>query len=351
MRKPMGILALSLSLILLSGCAGAEPLATAVKLAPGEHAPVAISTWITSWDKERGEKEYKKIRRHTASLSCFMAYYDHEDKLFVPEETKDIASFAKKQKQAKRYLSVTNDWRDANGKSTAKDKELLRRLLKDAEGRKAAAAEMIAAVRELDCTGLELDYEAFFKDEELLGTYLEFAKLLAAECQNEGLDLRIVLEPRMPMDAGLPEGPEYVVMFYNLYGTHGGPGPKADGAFIQKTIKKMEALPGKKAAAFATGGCVWEDYGLLGLKKGKAHFIEEEEAVELTKKFKITPQRDENSYALHFEYEDQGHNYEVWYADSETLNAWIKAAADGGITAVNIWRLGGNIDVKGIKNK
>ena len=282
MKKYLGTLALGLSLTVLSGCAGAEPAPGAGALS--EHPPVTLSVWLASWDAERGEQEYKKIKRQAESLSCFMAYYDKDDKLFIPQETRSIAAFAQKEGQKQRYLSITNDRQDEKGKFVAKDKELLRRLLADEAGKEAVAAEMIAAAKELDCTGLELDYEAFFKDKELLQDYLDFTYKLAMACLKEHLALRIVLEPGMPMDAGLCKGPEYVVMFYNLYGTHSGPGPKADFAFIEKTIKKMEALPGKKAAAFATGGCLWEDYGSLGDKKGKVRNVDEAEAAQLAEK-------------------------------------------------------------------
>ena len=349
MKKYLGTLALGLSLTVLSGCAGAEPAPGAGALS--EHPPVTLSVWLASWDAERGEQEYKKIKRQAESLSCFMAYYDKEDKLFIPQETRSIAAFAQKEGQKQRYLSITNDRQDEKGKFVAKDKELLRRLLADEAGKDAVAAEMIAAAKELDCTGLELDYEAFFKDKELLQDYLDFTYKLAMACLKEHLALRIVLEPGMPMDAGLCKGPEYVVMFYNLYGTHSGPGPKADFAFIAKTIKKMEALPGKKAAAFATGGCLWEDYGPLGDKKGKVRNVDEAEAVQLAEKHHATPVRDEKSHALHFAYQAEGHEYVVWYADSETLNAWIGVAARGGLERVSLWRLGGNDTIKEIKLK
>lgn len=347
MNKYLGTLALGLSMTFLSGCAGAEE----ISLAPGPHPPVSLSAWAASWDADRGQEEYRQLKRKLQSLSCFMAYYDKDDKLFVPEETRALAAFAKQEGQKRRFLSITNDRQDEKGKFTPKDKELLQRLLGGDAGREAAAAEMIAAARELGCTGLELDYEAFFKDKELLQHYLSFTYKLAAACLKENLELRIVLEPGMPMDAGLCKGPEYVVMFYNLYGTHSGPGPKADGAFIAKTLKKMEAIPGSKAAAFATGGCLWEDYGLLGLKKGKARNLDEAEAARLAADHGITPERDATSYALHFSYKEGGHDYEVWYADSETLSAWIGAAARGGIEHISLWRLGGNVDVKDIKLK
>ena len=162
MKKYLGTLALGLSLTVLSGCAGAEPAPEAGALS--EHPPVTLSVWLASWDAERGEQEYKKIKRQAESLSCFMAYYDKEDKLFVPQETRAIAAFAKKEGQKQRYLSITNDRQDEKGKFVAKDKELLRRILADEAGKEAVAAEMTAAAKELGCTGLELDYEAFFKD-------------------------------------------------------------------------------------------------------------------------------------------------------------------------------------------
>ena len=181
--------------------------------------------------------------------------------------------------------------------------------------------------------------------------YLSFTYKLSRACIKENLDLRIVLEPGMPMDAGFCKGPEYVVMFYNLHGKHSGPGAKADAAFIQKTIGKMAAIPGRKSAAFATGGCLWEDYGLLGLKKGPVRFVDEEEAAALVQKHSLTPERDAESAALHCQYEENGHHYALWYADSETINAWIKLAADNGIERISLWRLGGNTDIKAVKNR
>ncbi len=343
MKKQLHLLALGLSITLFSGCAQGAPMET------GPHAPVELSAWAASWDKDDGLKEYTQIHKHLKSLSCFMAYYDSNDKLIISDETREIAASAMKNGQEKRYLSFTNDWEDKKGKFIPKDKELLKRILKDDEHREAVVNEMIEATKELKCTGVELDYEAFFKDKELLSNYLAFTYKLTYACSKEGLDLRIVLEPGMPMDAGLCKGPEYVVMFYNLYGKHSGPGPKADGAFIQKTLKKMEAIPGTKSAAFATGGCLWEDYSSIGLKEGPIRFLDEDDAVEIAKKHGITPERDDNSFALHFSYKEDGHEYELWYADSETLNAWIKAASDGGIDKVSIWRLGGNMNIKDVR--
>ena len=189
--------------------------------------------------------------------------------------------------------------------------------------------------------GVELDYENFRKDEEIMTRYRAFLQKLAEATKERGLKFRVVLEPAMAFE-GLPAEAEYVVMFYNLHGKHSGPGPKADRDFIEKTLKKMEALPGRKAAAFATGGCLWQDYGFFGLKKGEARFLTEKEAAALAKKHGRTPERDAESAALHFTFSADGHDGEVWYADAETLNAWITLAAENGVEAVSLWRLGGS---------
>jgi len=344
-KRYLSLAALGLSVFFLSGCAQGAGLQS------GSHAPVELSSWAASWDKDKGLAEYRQLKNHLSDICCFMAYYDSDDKLFIPEETKEIAAYVRKAGHKQRYLTITNDWQDEKGKKNPKDKELLKRLFVNDDKKEEAIQEMLIAAKKLECTGIELDYEAFFKEKTLLQDYLSFTYKLSMACIRENLALRIVLEPGMPMDAGLCKGPEYVVMFYNLHGKHSGPGPKADADFIQKTLDKMAAIPGRKSVAFATGGCLWEDYGLLGITKGPIRFVDEDEAATLVQKHGLIPERDEKSAALHCQYTENGHNYELWYADSETINAWIKFVADNGIERVSLWRLGGNVNIREIKSQ
>ena len=92
-------------------------------------------------------------------------------------------------------------------------------------------------------------------------------------------------------------------------------------------------------------------YGFLGSKKGEARFLTEKEAAALAKKHGKTPERDVESAALHFTFSSDGHDGEVWYADAETLNAWITLAAENGVESVGIWRLGGNIDLADVSRE
>ena len=347
MKRYLGAMAFGLVTILLSGCAMAEPIKS------GEHPPVKLSAWMASWDADSGKKEYGKVKKRLDAVSCFAVCYDEKDELLVPKEIRDMLKVSRKGSEAiVRYLSFVNDSVTADGKTKEKDTDLLKRLLADDAFMEAQAGKMVSLAKELGCEGVELDYEKEWKDEAVFRNYVRFTSLLFSACSEQGLKLRIILEPSAPMDAPYCEGPEYVVMLYNLYGKHSGPGPKADGEFIGKTVRKMESLPGEKSVAIATGGCLWEKGGFLLSSYDKKKFLTEKEAVDLCKKHKAEAERDPGSACLHFSYKENGKTTEVWYADSETLSAWITVAANAGVGHVALWRLGGNTDIeKACKHK
>lgn len=344
MKRYVRIMILSMAALVLSGCAMAEPLRS------GEHPPVRLSAWMAEWDAKSGTEEFGKLEKRLESIVCFAVSYDKEDHLFLSEEIRDLAKKARKGKDSLvRYVSFTNDSMQADGHTKEKDTELLKRLLADDKAIDSQVEQMIAAAKELNCNGIELDYEKQWKDDKTKENYMMFTYRLSSACIKEGLKLRIVLEPSAPMDMEFCKGPEYVVMLYNLYGKHSGPGPKADGDFILKTIKKMEKLPGEKSVAIATGGCLWEKGGLLPGSYDRKQFLTEKEAVELRTKYQVEPERDPASAVLHFSCKVKDKDCEIWYADSETLNAWITAAANAGVSRVSIWRLGNNTDIAGIR--
>jgi len=323
-------------LLMSAGCSAAKPISG------GSHPPVTLSAWAVSWDKS-GLAEYKKTEKLWDSISTFAAGYDEKGNLLLPADLPAKEDF----KGKPFYLTIVND-RISEGNLKEKDPSILTEILKTEESRRKEARRIIALAERVGAGGIDIDFERFGKDEELIGKFCDFTRLLSLEALPAHKKVRIILEPSMPMDAPYSTGAEYVVMMYNLYGTHSGPGPKADGDFIEKTLKKMENLPGKKAAAFSTGGCMWKDAALGGLIKGKGKFITQKEAEDLLKAHKVKTERNPESAALHFEYKEKGAHYDVWYADHETLNAWITLAARAGIPSVHIWRLGGNPDLKDI---
>ncbi len=321
--------ALCLSLLLTAGCS-AEPLKS------GKHPPISESAWVVYWDKDKGMADFEKNKKKWDSISYFAIRMDAKGHFRKPKDlpVKDAGKPF--------YLTFVNDVAKPNGEEVSKDIEILKTLLKSERSRQAHAKEILSIAKSYGAAGIDIDYEQIAKDPEVLQSFAAFTKTLFVESLSDAnpLPIRIILEPSVPFDAAYSAGPEYIVMLYNLYGKHSGPGPKANRSFIEKTIQKMEALPAKRGVAFSNGGCLWQDAGLLGLKKGKARFITEEDAVKLVRANNLKPERDPDSAALHFSYEYNGSTYEVWYADAETLAAWVTLAAKKGMTEAVLWRLG-----------
>lgn len=329
----MMMLFLFLPLIWLTGC-GSNSSSTSNK------EPVRLSAWITYWDISAGEKEFDRIGKKLQNLSYFAAYFNQDDQLFVPVELTALRD-KHKQKSGKQtaYLSFVNDKINADGSFRLKDTQILRRLLADDAAVDKHIAEIIDLTRRYGYDGIEIDYEQVWKDELVWKVFPSFINRLYFAAWKQNIPLRVVLEPSAPFkEAAFAKGPEYVVMLYNLYGVHSGPGPKANAAFIRQTIKRMAALPEQKAIALATGGCSW---GSNGEKK----FVTEQEAKTLAVTLDIEPVRDEASQGLTFTYTNADISYQIWYADAKTLHYWASVAREHGIADISLWRLGGNIDL------
>lgn len=302
------------------------------------------SAWLTYWDLAAGAKDLARIGKKLDQLSYFGAYFAEDDTLFLPPALRDQKNeLAAKQPGYETYLTFVNDKQNADGSMVMKDTEVLRRVLADEAAMEKHIAEIVALTLQAGFDGIEIDYERIWKEEEVGRLFLTFADKLYAKARQNDLKLRLVLEPGTPFAAAaFPPGPEYVVMAYNLYGVHSGPGPKADKAFIQKTAARMQALPGEKSLALSTGGCLWSD-------NGEKRFLTEAEAKTLAAVYEAEPVRDGESQCLVYSYQDNGIAYQVWYADVKTLNYWLAVAREQGINNISLWRLGGNVAVNKLK--
>ena len=341
MTKTIKTIALATCFILAAGCSGNFPLSVKAN----DPKPSKYSAWITYWDAKNGEKELLQIKSKIDNLSYFAAYFGENDKLIVPKNIKQLKkNFDKKRLKQKSYLTFVNDVKLPNDQILLKDIDLLRRLFATDESIYKHIESIIKIAKEASYDGIEIDYERIWVDENVGIKFSVFINILAQECIKNNLALRVVLEPGIPFEKNIfANGPEYVVMMYNLYGTHSGPGPKADRSFIKRVIDKMQWLPEEKAVAFSNGGCIW---GTDGSKK----FITQEEAEALAEKYKPEIEIDTESAAKYFQYNgENGYLYTVWYADSQTINFWIATARANGISNVSIWRLGGNVKIEELK--
>ncbi len=152
----------------------------------------------------------------------------------IPQDLSDKRNELKKKKaKYETYLTIVNDKQNNDGSSTIKDIEVLRRLFSDDVSMEKHVDEIIALTLQGGYDGIEIDYEKIWKDESIGQSFLKFANKLYVKALDNDLKLRILLEPSTPFSsAQFFEGPEYVVMLYNLYGLHSDLGPKANKTFI-----------------------------------------------------------------------------------------------------------------------
>jgi spore germination protein YaaH len=298
-----------------------------------------ISVWYPYWDYATADAELKAIGDELDTICFFAAYYDVNNRPFIPEDTTETYNKLSKNdtlKDRNTYLTFVNDKLLDKG-SSLKDTNLLYALIGNDDLANQHVADVIALTKSLGCTGVEIDYEAIKKDYALWQLFNSFVTKLSQAAANEGLALRVVFEPSAPFqNYSWPSNAEYVMMCYNLHGYGTEPGAKANPSWIKELAAKMNTLPGRKNLALATGGF---DFAA----GGNVAQIGQAEAVGIMSQKNAEAQRDAASGAMWFSYTDEsGLTHQVWYADQETLRLWIQAAREGGINRVSIWRLGGN---------
>lgn len=295
-----------------------------------------ISAWIVDWDLDRGINETNSLYKDLSSTQIFAAYFDESGRLFLPDALKESKYLDEAKSTDNRYLTVVNDIVKADGSSTQKDSDIMRGILTNEDKYNAHIKELISLVSSDKFVGIELDYEKI--DDDIWDKYAQFIDELGQELKKNSKKLRVVLEPRSPIDkVDLPSDYEYVMMAYNLYGYHSGPGPKADIEFIQNLSKKCKTNLEDVRMAFSLGGFDWTEE-----EKPKA--LTEVEAKKLLDETKSEMKRDSKSGAVYFNYKDENLNsHSVWYCDSETLDIWMDTAKKYNINKFALWRLGGNI--------
>ncbi|GIQ69800.1 hypothetical protein XYCOK13_26240 [Xylanibacillus composti] len=313
------------------------------KLDSSPDLPLSVSAWVVDWQLESGLQDYQAVADHLDSLHMFALYYDDKDGLtFTPAlaaALSEMASGGAVPLQDRDgigpevYLTVVNDVWLEDGTSVQKDSELVTRLAATPQSRSKHVQELVAVVLEHGFDGLEIDYERIAEEDwERLEAF--FAEL-QAELEVHGKSLRVILEPRAPIERlSLPAGPSYVLMAYNLFGTHSGPGPKADQKFLRELAARSHKLPGEPIIALASGGFAWS-------ANGDVKALTEQQALALADQAGAAKRRDQASGAVFFEYTDeQGVQHTVWYADASTFKLWVETLREAEIQRVAMWRLG-----------
>lgn len=294
-----------------------------------------IGAWLPYWELDDALMEAEMLYTTLDEMVAFAAIFDQSDAPMMLDDADTLwREMSAYKDDTTLYLSVVNDLEIAEGQYDNKSTDLLRRLFKDDESISRHIEQLFQLVDKYRVTGLEIDYENMKSDTELWARFTVFIEKLYQQLSREGIKLRVVLSWDAPKYAQLPEGPEYSVMCYNLYGYHSGPGPKADIAFLEQTCQLYENVPGVVRMAFATGGFDWHQDNIAALTQLEAEALLDGAGV--------TPERDPLSGALHATLSLEGVTHEIWYADATTLKDWRDIAAIYGFKHIDLFRLGGN---------
>ncbi|MEA5046983.1 MAG: hypothetical protein VB034_00095 [Eubacteriales bacterium] len=297
--------------------------------------------WVPYWDYASAIDELDEVGKNLSDVICFAAIFNASDQVFLLPDTQEAQTCLNilYSEEHTIYLSVVNDVEKEESVYENKSTDLLWRLLGSDTSIDAHIEDLMTVLHASKAEGLEIDYEAIRSDTGLCTQFALFIERLYQRTSAEGIPLRVVLSWDSALYATFPEGPQYSIMCYNLYGPHSGPGPKADRSFLSKVFSVNHALPGRPAIAFATGGFDWSDDGsVVSLTQSAAVALQSMYAVPSDSVL-----RDEESQALSFHYIDElGLSHEVWYSDGTTLSYWRSLASNAGYVNFDLFRLGGN---------
>ncbi len=292
------------------------------------------AAWCVYWDPDTADDADKYSQY--SDLVIFGCIYSEDYKIYIPEKLDELTSkFSDGNLSDKHeiYISFINDIIHPDGSSTQKSADFIRDVLTDGELSDMIIDDMIKQAKSIGSDGIELDYENIHKCDDLWDEYTGFVSELYSRTVSEKMKLRVVLPVSTPVDEmDLPEGPQYVVMCYNLYGNHSGPGPKADEGFLKNTYNKFKSIDADYA--LANGGFEWGPDGktIRSLTSESAKALAEEKGAGVKR---------EDNGALSYSFDSEEGIHTVYYGDEYTVDIWsnmLLENADGDI-GIDLWRL------------
>jgi len=297
----------------------------------GVPGPVEIQAWAVYFDSERGLAELQQHGELFDRVSLFAYELDPVGSPTpAPNMVTMIAPFfdLAAVKGFEPWVTVVNDVRYEVDRVLAKDSTLIHELLADPARRVAHARELADRVAGDGFRGLHLDYERVPESERV--PFQAFIRTLGNELRQRGLGLEVVVEP---VTGPLPAAgnSSVVVMAYDLFGEHSGPGPRSTPDFVTE-LGSRGAVDSDSAAALAVavGGFSWDS-------DGEVDPIDWSEARERAAEASRTRRDAADVPSARF-----GDGTEIWFEDPASVLGKWQAAWQAGFRRLAIWRLGGN---------
>lgn len=337
-KRTIALVIFTLSVILLTACIGQEEIEETIEI---QEEVISVpeekfySGWIPYWDYIAARNHLLEQEIFPTEVVAFGAFFQGSE-VYMPVETEEVLLILEESKpmETEVYLSFINDIKLEDGTFVQKDKSFLEEQLATEDTRATHMERILDVALQYNIQGIEIDYENIRSDSQLWELYGLFLEELQVKCNELSLKLRAVIPYDAVKYTTLPTGPHYVVMCYNLYGTHSGAGPKANQEFLDTSFELNQVLQPNVSMAFSNNGFSWSDEGdVTAVTKTqaseKALWVSAEEC------------RDEDSQAVYYSYTDNDNiSHEVWYADDTTLDYWMKWATQAGYQNHALWRYG-----------
>jgi hypothetical protein len=290
-----------------------------------------IQAWAVYFDGDRGLAELQQHGGLFDRVSLFAYELDSNGSpVSAPGMEQMLVRFLRLagEKQFDAWVTVVNDVRYGSDSVVAKDSTLVHELLADSVRRQTHARELAVRASDAGFQGLHLDYEQISSSDS--SEYRAFITELDAELRRRGLELEVVVEPgRGPLPA--PASANVVVMAYDLFGTHSGPGPRSTPTFVTE-LGARAAVDHDSAAALAVAvrGFAWSP-------DGEVNSLDWSDGQQ---RAAAAPSSRRNSDDVPSA--SLGDGTEIWFEDKASLISKWRAAWEAGFRRLAIWRLGGN---------
>ena len=210
-----------------------------------------------------------------------------------------------------------------------------RRLLDDASARARFAEALATRCHGLQVAGVHLDLEDLGDDwARMPAVVTDVARALRQRGLTAAIDVPAGLDPAVLDQLGRAAD-RLVVMAYDEHDADSAPGPIASDDYVDEHLRQAAAhvAAGKLTAGLATYGYDWVDAApARPLSFAEAQVAAREAQAEI---------RWDPSGDPWFTYADGEGRHRVWMTDAATVWNQARIAADAGIGAIALWRLGG----------
>ncbi len=310
----------------------------------------AVLGWIPYWDQENAMKSVKENPELFDYLSVFWYRVDAKGNLTtyeVVEEDRSIIRYA--HNNGIKVLALIANLPDYTEEENEWDTNRIQLVTETKEARKEHIDDILSLFDSHDFDGINIDYESLQASQK--ESFSLFIEELADALHAKGKILGVAIHPKTeegnPEESNGSQAQDLVriakvadQLHFMTYGEHypgGNPGPIASPQWISKVlgyaVKELKLPREKLFVGIGLYGIDWHHQEDGNFTTGDGELtLGAIETLNLA-----TIQRDTVSQSPWV----MESNIELWFEDTQSIAAKIKAAKNLGVNNIAFWRLGG----------